>query len=341
MAWTPKLDECETGRRRHVLRAGVRLHVPRRRGQGRSSRRTSTSRAMSRCRRSTATVPTGRATRRRRDPVPGQGRAGHRAEPVQRLLRRHTDARGDGATHPRHRSTSSSRWSPARRQRLAHAHAARRGRAAGGERFGDLRGKYYRRVRAQIPADFVQPGTAQTPRPLVAGDVVNVRVIAGSQQQRFSYRVVSTRPAGDAKRVLVVAAEDYTGLSPNKTPYATGAALPRRARRGARGQRLHGRDVQHRQPARGSRRLARVQAAVGPRRAVALRRRRLLHGRRPGPAGSRPGRDRHQLPPRRHRGGERDVQPDRVAAPDHDGRPQRPDAAQLHERGRQGRLLGA
>ena len=92
---------------------------------------------------------------------------------------------------------------------------------AGGERFGDLRGKYYQRVRAQIPADFVQPGTAGTARPLVAGDIVNVRVIAGSQQQRFSYRVVSTRPAGNAKRVLVVAAEDYNGLSPNKTPYAT------------------------------------------------------------------------------------------------------------------------
>jgi hypothetical protein len=92
----------------------------------------------------------------------------------------------------------------------------------GGERFGDLRGKYYHRVRTQVPADFVQPGTAQTPRPLVAGDTVNVRVIAGSQQQRFTYRVVSTRPAGAARRVLVVAAEDYTGLSPNKTPYASG-----------------------------------------------------------------------------------------------------------------------
>jgi murein tripeptide amidase MpaA len=91
----------------------------------------------------------------------------------------------------------------------------------GGERFGDLRGKYYTRTRATIPADFVQPGTAQTPRPLAAGDTVNVRVIAGSQEQRFSYRVVSTRPAGDAKRVLVIAAEDYTGLSPNKTAYAT------------------------------------------------------------------------------------------------------------------------
>ena len=81
-------------------------------------------------------------------------------------------------------------------RRLAHDHA--RGEEwKGGERFGDLRGKYYQRVRATIPAEFVQPGTAQTPRPLVAGDVVNVRVIAGSQQQRFSYRVVSTRPAGD------------------------------------------------------------------------------------------------------------------------------------------------
>ena len=89
----------------------------------------------------------------------------------------------------------------------------------GGERFGDLRGKYYQRVRAAVPASFTQPGTTQTPRPLVAGDIVNVRVIAGSQQQRFSYRVQSTRPAGDAKRVLVVAAEDYTGLSPNKLPY--------------------------------------------------------------------------------------------------------------------------
>ena len=91
----------------------------------------------------------------------------------------------------------------------------------GGERFGDLRGKYYTRTRATIPADFVQPGTAGTPRPLVAGDTVNVRIIAGSQEQRFSYRVVSTRPADGRKRVLVIAAEDYTGLSPNKTPYAS------------------------------------------------------------------------------------------------------------------------
>ena len=46
-------------------------------------------------------------------------------------------------------------------------------------------------------------------------------VLAGCQQQRFSYRVASTRHDATKKRVLVVAAEDYTGTSPNKTPYAT------------------------------------------------------------------------------------------------------------------------
>ena len=211
----------------------------------------------------------------------------------------------------------------------------------GGERFGDLRGKYYHRVRTQIPADFVQPGTAQTPRPLVAGDEVDVRVIAGSQQQRFSYRVVSTRPAGDAKRVLVVAAEDYNGLSPNKTPYAT---APRYADEHVAALEAAGYEVETIDldaPPAGPDDAGRVQAAVGPRRAVALRRGPLLHGRRPAPAGRRAGRDRLQLPARHHAVGDGDVQPDGVRPPDHDGRPQRPDAAQLHERGRQGRLLGA
>ncbi len=47
-------------------------------------------------------------------------------------------------------------------------------------------------------------------------------VRAGGQQQRFSYRVAAV-PADTTKtRVLVVAAEDYTGTSPNRTPgYAT------------------------------------------------------------------------------------------------------------------------
>ena len=278
----------------------------------RSSRRTSTSRATSRRRRSTATVPTARATR-------PTTRRSTRSRP------RRTSSR-TGSTSPT--APTQTLEATARRilgpvdfvvQVASPAPAAtartltlRAEDWRGGERFGDLRGKYYQRVRAQIPADFVQPGTAQTPRPLVAGDEVNVRVIAGSQQQRFSYRVVSTRPAGDAKRVLVVAAEDYTGLSPNKTPYATApryldehvAALE------ANGYAVETYDIDD--PPAGPDGSRRVQAAVGPRRAVALRRRRLLHGRRPGPAGARPGRDRHELPPRRHRGGERHVQPDRA-----------------------------
>ena len=51
---------------------------------------------------------------------------------------------------------------------------------------------------------------------------VNVR--AGGLQQRFSYRVEAVPDAGDPKkRVLVLAAEDYTGVSPNRGgPYDVG-----------------------------------------------------------------------------------------------------------------------
>ena len=70
------------------------------------------------------------------------------------------DARGDRAPDPRpgrlRASRSAGPGGGSRTMTLA-----RRSRGAGGERFGDLRGKYYQRVRAQIPADFVQPGTAQ------------------------------------------------------------------------------------------------------------------------------------------------------------------------------------
>ena len=89
----------------------------------------------------------------------------------------------------------------------------------GGERYGDLRGRFYHRVRAVNPADFRQTST-QTARPLVAGDVVNVTIRAGGQQQRFTYRIQSTQQDAAKRRVLVVAAEDYTGASPNKSePY--------------------------------------------------------------------------------------------------------------------------
>ena len=91
----------------------------------------------------------------------------------------------------------------------------------GGERYGDVPGKYFGRVRATVPADFPPTsttGTGAQPRPVVAGDSVTVIVRAGGQEQRFSYRVQATQQDASKQRVLVVAAEDYTGTAPNKTP---------------------------------------------------------------------------------------------------------------------------
>ena len=72
------------------------------------------------------------------------------------------------------------------------------------------------------------PRRRSAPARVAAGDVVNVVVQAGGQQQEFRYRVEARR-SQDAtkKRVLVVAAEDYTGVSPNVTPgLRHRAALP-------------------------------------------------------------------------------------------------------------------
>ena len=87
--------------------------------------------------------------------------------------------------------------------------------APAGERYGEIPGYYFERRRATIPA---QIGT----RVIQAGDTVNVIVMAGGLQSEFRYKVISTQKDATKKRVLVVAAEDYTGTSPNVTPgYAT------------------------------------------------------------------------------------------------------------------------
>ena len=90
-----------------------------------------------------------------------------------------------------------------------------------GERYGDAPGQYYKRVRATTPVNFASP--TQTPRPATAGDTVDVTIRAGGLRQRFSYRVQAVPDAvpegGTAKqRVLVLAAEDYSGVSPNREP---------------------------------------------------------------------------------------------------------------------------
>ena len=46
---------------------------------------------------------------------------------------------------------------------------------------------------------------------------MNVLIQAGGQQRQFRYRVASVKTDATKKRVLVVAAEDYKGVSPNVT----------------------------------------------------------------------------------------------------------------------------
>jgi Zinc carboxypeptidase/Bacterial Ig domain len=95
----------------------------------------------------------------------------------------------------------------------------------GGERLGDRPGSFFRRVRAKVPAEFPQieePGDDEyrPARPVAEGEVLTVTIRAGGQSQQFSFRVEAL-PEPDAepgKRVLVVAAEDYTGVSPNRRP---------------------------------------------------------------------------------------------------------------------------
>ena len=91
--------------------------------------------------------------------------------------------------------------------------------APAGERYNEVKGYYFERRQATF-------GGVIGSRAVQAGDVVNVVVKAGGLQQEFRYRVEAlpdTPPAEDryaglrtAKTaVLVVAAEDYTGKSPN------------------------------------------------------------------------------------------------------------------------------
>src|SRR4051794_1245033 len=96
--------------------------------------------------------------------------------------------------------------------------------APAGERYGEVPGYYFERRRATVPAVFpavgnpTQPATYSPPRSAAPGDIVNVRVLAGGLQREFNYRVESVRTDPAKKRVLVVAAEDYKGVSPNVTP---------------------------------------------------------------------------------------------------------------------------
>jgi hypothetical protein len=93
----------------------------------------------------------------------------------------------------------------------------------GGERLGDRPGSYFRRVRGQVPMMFEQieepdDDDYRPARPVQPGDVLDVTIRAGGLSRSFEFRVEALPQDPSKKRVLVVAAEDYTGTSPNREP---------------------------------------------------------------------------------------------------------------------------
>ena len=156
----------------------------------------------------------------------------------------------------------------------------------GGERYGDVPGKYFGRVRATVPASF--PPTSTTGAgarrdPLITGDTVTVTVRAGGQEQVFSYRVVSTPPGrGEAAHPRRRGRGLHRHRAEPARRYDTAPRYLAPARRCAEGRRLRGRHLQRRRACRHD------QVPDVPRRALALRRRPVLHRRRPRPAGSGP-----------------------------------------------------
>ena len=177
---------------------------------------------------------------------------------------------------------------------------------------GRPRGRALRRGQGLLlrapPGDL--PGVASAPATSSAGDIVNVIVKAGGLQREFRYRVEALPDAGRPaakKRVLVVAAEDYKGVSPNVTPgYATAPRYLAQHVAALEAARLRGRDVRRRRAAAERRHAQRRRRPADqvpdvPRRALALRRGRLLDRRRLRPAGRRPIPTRAASPARRRR----------------------------------------
>ena len=222
IGWTPEMDTCATGGDAERLPPVL---LPGRRGQDRrrSSRRTSHF-ALNVAELADAPRPPDEL-RQRPEPLPGQADRGHPADrfdvsygapqTIEAIVRKALGP-SDVARQRRRPATAPSTIPMTV--------------APAGERYGEVPGYYFERRRATIPADASAPATC------VAGDIVNVIVLAGGQQQEFRYRVASTQTDATKKRVLVVAAEDYTGVSPNVTARLRHrAALPATAQDRARG----------------------------------------------------------------------------------------------------------
>ena len=148
----------------------------------------------------------------------------------------------------------------------------------GGERYGDVPGKYFGRVRATVPARLpahqhhrhrrpAAPGRGRRQR---HGDRARRRAGAALQLPRAGHPAGREQAARARRRGRGLhrhgAEQDRLRLGP---------ALPAAARGRAEGRGLRGRDLQHRRASRDD------QVPDVPRRALALRRRPVLHGRRP------------------------------------------------------------
>ena len=284
IGWTPEMDTCATLRRARAAATSS----PRRTTSPRSRRSSTRTCAFAlnvdatRCRTWVArrTSTTTRASTRSRPT------AGHPAQPLRRLLRR-----AAGRSRPRSARSSAT---PTSRVSVVGQNGnvtVPMTAAPAGERYGEVKGYYFERRRATFPGDDRHP---RRRRPATSSTSI---VKAGGLQQEFRYRdrAPTPRRTPTKKRVLVVAAEDYTGMSPNVDAPAT---TPRRATSTqhvaaleAAGYEVEAFDIDA-PPANGGSPNPVVAAADQvpdlPRRALALRRRQLLLGRRLRPAGRRP-----------------------------------------------------
>ena len=209
IGWTPELDTCATG----GGPAGCNQFAfpddeeKVRRSSRRTCRWRSTSRtrpASSTARRTSTTIR--RSTRSR--PPTTSSRPGSTSPTAPPSRSRRTCAARS--------ARSTSRWRSPAPAHEPHGDGDP-GRGGAARRALRRRPRHVLQARADHDAGRTSSSPTQTARPATPGDTVNVTVRAGGLQQRFSYRVEAVPDAGEPKkRVLVIAAEDYTGVSPNR-----------------------------------------------------------------------------------------------------------------------------
>ena len=221
MSWTPELDECETAAGGTFCSGGSGFTFPDDEGKVEAVFEKNLDFARNVA---ATTLDRDRPDRPRNatdDETQYQVKAlaGHRAEPVQRLLRRRPDRRGDDAQGPRARRLRGpgTGTAPAAPARTLDAPRRRRGAAVSA---------------SATCAASTTSGSARRSRPTSSSQVIGTRLparplVAGDDGQRPRDRGLPAaalllprrlHAAGGqrGKRVLVVAAEDYKGLSPEQ-----------------------------------------------------------------------------------------------------------------------------